>query len=346
MHGRRPHVIVPKPMLRINILSRHLDQAILRQTPRSSGEWAGCTFSVNGSGRFDCVVVYDDFSSPQKFDCAPEGLLFVTGEPPTIKRYDGRFLAQFHRVLSPHSDIPHPGLIDSHCGMPWHVGMVHGAPPASAVRLTFDDFAGLRPAKTKLLSVFAARRNVTPGHMQRPALVEALRQRFGDEVDVFGRDVMPIADKWDAIGPYKYHVALENSRFANYWTEKLSDCFLGGAFPFYWGCPNVLNFFPAGSLQVINLYDPVAAVEAIARAIETDTYERSQAALDQARDAVLRRYNFFAVLADACKSVRLGTPTTIMLYPEPAFKDSWARKLRKRLRRAVPRSLRPARWNK
>jgi len=333
-------------MLRINVLSRHLDDAVLRQTPNRSGEWDGCLFSINGSGRFDFVVVYDDFSSPQKFECAPEGLLFVTGEPPSIKQYDARFLAQFHRVLTPHSDIPHAGLVDSHCGMPWGVGVAHAPNSAPAVRMTFDDLQRARPVKTKLLSIFAAQRNVTPAHRQRSALVDALRHRFAESVDVFGRDVAPIADKWDAIAPYKYHVALENSRFANYWTEKLSDCFLGGAFPFYWGCPNVLGFFPADSLQVINLYDPAAAVEAIARAIDTNAYESSQSALNQAREAVLRRYNFFAVIADACKSVRLGTPATVVLYPEPVFKDSWGRKLRKRLRRAVPRSIRPARWNK
>ncbi len=334
-------------MLHVNIISRHLDGTILRQTPGLSGQWAECRFAVNAPrGRFDCIVVYDDFSTPFTFDCPREGLIFVTGEPPTIKHYDARFLAQFHHVVTPHSDTPHPRVIDSHCGMPWHVGIVLEPHRGARVKLSFDDLVTARPAKTKLLSIIAARRNVTPAHKQRLALVHALKDRFGDAVDVFGRDVMPVADKWDAIASYKYHVALENSRIANYWTEKLSDSFLADAFPFYWGCPNIGDFFAADSYQAINLYDPASAVDLIARMVDEDAYGRTVAARATAREAVLHRYNFFAVISDICRAVSRGNAESVTIRPEAVFRDPWSRKLRKRLRRAVPRALRPKRWEK
>jgi hypothetical protein len=334
-------------MLHVNVISRHLDRSILRQTPGQSGRWGECIFTINArEGRFDCIVGYDDFREPLTFECPREGLIFITGEPPGIKHYDTRFLAQFHRVLTPHSDIAHGGLVDSHCGMPWHVGVVHAGDGATKVNLTFDDLVAARPAKTKLLSVIAARRNVTPAHKQRHALVTALQSRFGDQVEVFGRDIRAVDDKWDAVAPYRYHVALENSRIANYWTEKLSDCFLADALPFYWGCPNLDRFFPEGSYQTINLYDPASAVRTIERLIESQAYERSATARAAARDAVLRRHNFFAVIDETCRAVPLGASATATLQPESTFRDPWTRKLRHRLRRAVPRALRPKRWEK
>jgi hypothetical protein len=36
---------------------------------------------------------------------------------------------------------------------------------------------------------------------------------------------------------------LENSQSPHYWTEKLTDAYLGWAFPLYVGCPNVGDYF-------------------------------------------------------------------------------------------------------
>lgn len=331
-------------MRRINLVSRHLDRWILRQTPGRTGIWDDCEFTVNArEGSFDGVVAYDDFRENLTVECPPEALLFVTGEPPGIKTYHPAFLAQFHRVMTPHSDIPHPRLIDSHCGMPWHIGLSFaGGPPT--VNLDHDALTAARPAKTKLLSVIASHRNVTPAHRQRPKLVEALQRHFGSDIEVYGREYQPVADKWDAIAPFRYHIALENGRIANYWTEKLSDSFLGGAFPFYWGAPNADSYFPAASFAAINIFDVDAAIQTIETAIESGAFERSVAAREEARQAVLRRYNFFAVIAAALHHAAPGPGRKTTLRPEAEFRDSWTRLLRKRLRRAVPRALRPQRW--
>jgi hypothetical protein len=331
-------------MRRINIISRHLDRTFLRQTPGRAGRWGDCVFEVTApGGSFDGIVAYDDFTERLSFDCPPEATVFVTGEPPSIKTYHPGFLAQFHRVVTPHSDIAHPRVIDSHCGMPWHIGMsfVGGTPE---INLDYDALSSARPEKTRLLSIVASHRNVTSAHRQRPALVEALQRRFGKDIAVFGREYDPVADKWDAIAPFRYHIALENGRFANYWTEKLSDAFLGGAFPFYWGCPNIGDYFPSDSLAAINIFDIDATVRAIEQAIARDAYAQSAAARAEARHAVLTSHNFFAVVDGIFRGLPSARPQPCTILPEAGFRDGAMRQFRKRLRRAVPRSLRPKRW--
>src|SRR5437667_94736 len=82
-------------------------------------------------------------------------------------------------------------------------------------------------------------------------------------LDVSGRGIRAIEDKADGILPYRYHVALENSQFPDYWTEKLADAFLGFAHPLYWGCPNLERYFPAQSFTALNIHDPAQAIAAI-----------------------------------------------------------------------------------
>jgi hypothetical protein len=40
-----------------------------------------------------------------------------------------------------------------------------------------------------------------------------------------------------------YHITIENSRYNNYITEKIIDCFMSYTVPIYWGCPNIGDYF-------------------------------------------------------------------------------------------------------
>jgi hypothetical protein len=52
----------------------------------------------------------------------------------------------------------------------------------------------------------------------------------------------------------QFHLAIENCRIANYFTEKLVDCFVARVVPVYWGAPNIGEFFnPAGIIQADSL---------------------------------------------------------------------------------------------
>src|SRR5207237_10439335 len=106
------------------------------------------------------------------------------------------------------------------------------------------------------------------------------------------------SDKPAGTPPYRYHVALQNSEFPYYCTEKLADSFLGFAHPLYWGCPNLARYFPAGSFTMLNIHDPAPAIAAIEQAIGEDRFERSREAVAAARERVLERYNLFALAGE------------------------------------------------
>ncbi len=69
-------------------------------------------------------------------------------------------------------------------------------------------------------------------------------------VDRFGKGVAWVDDKRDALTPYAFSVAMENTRHDYYFTEKLIDCFLTYTVPIYWGCPSIADFFDVRGMLV------------------------------------------------------------------------------------------------
>jgi len=53
--------------------------------------------------------------------------------------------------------------------------------------------------------------------------------------------------KRQVMGTYKFCICFENTIFPGYITEKITDCFLAGCIPIYWGAPDITNFIPAES---------------------------------------------------------------------------------------------------
>jgi len=150
--------------------------------------------------------------------------------------------------------------------------------------------------KSKLMSVITSSKDFTEGHQKRLNFVRRLKDYFGADIDVFGRGIREVDDKWDAISPYKYHIALENSVYPHYWTEKLADVYLSGAYPIYYGCPNLEDYFPAASCTQINIDDEEGAIRTIQECIREQRYEASLDRIIEARNLVLDRYNLFALI--------------------------------------------------
>ena len=90
--------------------------------------------------------------------------------------------------------------------------------------------------------------------------------------------------------------------------------------------------------------DTASTVETIAAAIDEGLYERTQAIRDADRVRLMDEYNIFALMARLAERPVRQAPRPMILQPESEYRDSELRKLRKRLKRAVPRSLRPKRW--
>ncbi len=295
---------------------------LVLQTPGASGMWDGVQFVIDRNcTRADAWVVYEKLPERMTTVCPPSRTILITGEPPMIKSYPEAFTAQFAGVLTCHA-MRHRGVISKQQALPWHYGREFDQSGNELFVESYDSLAGSSPFENKrrLLSIICSTKRKRDGHRKRHEFVSYLEQASLPELDIFGKGrAKEAACKRDAIAPYKYHIVLENSECADYWTEKLADAYLGGAFPFYWGCPNIEKYFPEGAFARIDIERPEEAIRKIMRAIEQETYERSLPLLREARNRVLDRYNLFPAIVSLLRTLPDEPPVPVTLLPEEHF---------------------------
>ena len=295
-----------------------------RQTPRGDGVFGDTRFVFDrGCKSYDYLVVFNQLPPELAESPEPQRAIFIAPEPASIKRYDPAFLRQFGTVITHDPDTTHPGCIFSQVGSPWHVGVPTGRTARYGESLSFEQLAQPAGAKPKLISVICSDKAFTPEHRCRLELVKALQAHFGDRLDFFGRGLRDLEDKAQALLPYRYHVALENTDARDAWTEKLADAFLAETFPIYWGCRNAEDYFPADSFARIPVDDHAAAITIIEKIIVGDIADARRPAVQEAKRRVLYEHNIFALLDRTLSalSARGGVAASapVRLLPEPAF---------------------------
>lgn len=293
------------PRIRVKFLSKSCQSpastASWRQLlPAAAAQWGACTFSFDRDDPdYDWLIVYDDLpahgSTPgmENLRCPRAQTLLITTEPSSIKVYGHDYVRQFGHVLSSQEPwaLRHPQVIRQQCGLIWFYG--RGTP-----RGAYDALIASCPSeKTRLIStVCSAKQMKHTLHQARYHFTQQLAQRM-PELEVFGHGVRELRDKADALDSYRYHIAIENHIAPHHWTEKLADAFLGLCLPFYYGCPEAQQDFPADSLIPIDIHDPAAAESIIRAAIASDAYEQRLPLLLEARELVLQRHGFFPTVA-------------------------------------------------
>ena len=320
-------------MIRVKLTTPFPKEPIRRQTPGRRGVWDNCQFLVNQAvEECDFWVVYEGLIEKERTHCPGENTIFITGEPPGTRKYRPRFLQQFGAVSTCHRNLQHPRVIYTQQGLPWHIGRrVDNTAREYPYSLGYDELKSTSDLrKDQLISVISSGQVDTEGHRRRLRFVQALREHFEDKLDIFGRGIRYVEDKWDAIANYKYHIVLENGSYRDYWTEKLSDAYLGGAYPLYYGCPNISDYFPKGSYTEIDINDPDRSISIIDETISSQQYEKAVGQLTAAKDLVLEKYNLFAMLTEQSNNLSSNAPKTrVLLNPEssPSLKRRIAQKL-------------------
>lgn len=266
--------------------------------PGSRMRWGGCAFTLNPAdgGSYDYWIVWAGLARRATLRVAPGNTLFLAGEPPAKKIYPRRFYAQFHQLVCARGEYPHPRVHFDALGLNWHVGYDRGT---GRYAYGYDELAQMGPPTGQLdrVSVICSNLTTTQGQRDRLQLLDSLKQALGDRVVHFGRGFSPIDDKLDAIRPYRYHLVLENSVSDDYWTEKLSDAYLGWAFPLYVGCENLSRYVPGESFLPLAGLSTDAVVQRIERQLAAGLSASQQAGLAEARRAMLDEYNPFARFA-------------------------------------------------
>lgn len=284
---------------------------LLRQTPGGKGVWEGMRFFLNPEPACDFLVVLNNkMKSETRAHCPPENVWCLMQEPYMKGHTDWMVekLERFSRVLTHHAPSGESKFAVSQPAIPWHVNK------------TFDQLVALKmPAKPKTLSWVVGNAKDLPGHRKRLAFLAYIQRNGALDIDLFGRAVQFIEDKWDGLAPYRYSLAIENSSSPDYWTEKIADCFLSWSVPIYYGCTNLEDYFPSESFIRIHIDSPGEAFESVKTIIKRDNWEKRLPALKEARDRVLHRYQLFPHLSRLIRAQpqRDLKPNDILL---PAYK--------------------------
>ena len=290
----------------INLSSVHCNPW-LRQFPNSIPEWDGWKFVFNAEYEdYDYLVVFDDLHAPLKPNCPKKNIIHLATEPPSVHNYDANFLMQFAWLITQDASIYEAGVIQYQPGLTWFIGRKEGETDVEKM-MSFHDLEALfEHPKSKLISVIASNKTITPEHKARLEFAKKLKKHYGKEIDFYGRGFLPMVDKLDSLVDYRFQVVLENSSYDHYFSEKLTDCILAGTYPIYYGCSNLDNYFPAHSYLRIDINNFDKSVASIDAAIEQEIDRKFRTDLLLARDRVLYDHNLFPMLIKLIQQIEQG----------------------------------------
>ncbi len=276
---------------------------------------------------FDCkpdflVINGKAVREPKTFNVPKQRSILITDEPYSVLEYPKGYYRQFGTVVTNQEEIlscQDTNVIHTSTLLPWYVGMTWEKDHSNRITLDYNQIKNSNPEKTKLISVVSSFKTFSGGHVDRRRFVNKLMKRYGTKIDVFGEKVNDFCDKWDVTAPYKYQIVIENCRSKNYWTEKISDCFLANTYPIYFGCNNISDYFNEKSYTEIDILDADKAMEIIDKVINEDTFSQRQNELQDSKRKVLDDYNMFNRLAKICSQIDYDKPGQITIKPAKKF---------------------------
>lgn len=272
---------------------------MMRQTPGGLGVWDGIKFTHEYSRLADVVIVLNALPSRILGLHRKGGLWLMSQEPPhDFYRWQTEYFPFFDQVVSfwPPNEFPGINIVNYQTSLPWHVNR------------SYDELCSLGPFdldKQDAVSWITSNLNTRPGHSLRLEFMQFLHDR-NFSFDLFGRGFVPIEDKFDGIAPYKYSIAVENYACNDYWTEKIADCYLSWTMPIYYGCSNILEYFPERSMLRIDPRHPEVALRKIEEAVSGNLWNECIPFIAEARQLILDKYQFFPAIAERIKTAGLA----------------------------------------
>jgi glycosyltransferase involved in cell wall biosynthesis len=259
-------------------------------TPGGSGVCDGVAFAQSRGSVADWVGIFTDFEHEIRLTMPPDRVFFAIGEPPTkihqplhVGQGSGTIVFTCDESLARDQPNGRRYILSPCMTRTW------------SVKRRLDDLRTSRvEGKPGRLSWITSDITLMDGHRDRMAFLARLRGKL--EFDLYGRGFSPIDDKWNALAPYRYSIAFENTRAPYYFTEKLMDCFVAETMPIYVGSPAIGDFFPAESMITIEPNDP-DVIAKIDDAVRSDLWRRNRDAVQEAKRRVLDDYNIFSRLA-------------------------------------------------
>lgn len=266
-----------------------------RQTPNCKGVWDGIEFTEEAIAVCDYLVVLNCIPENLTVKCPKENVFAILQDPyyEDTRDWITKEKYKFSKIFTHFIPTKDTKYIQSHPCLPWHI------------KRTYDELVkNVIPEKSKAISWISSNKKDLAGQRKRMSFLQALKKDTSLSIDLFGKGINFIDDKWDGLAPYKYSIAIENTYSEDYWTEKIADCFLAYTLPIYYGCPNLEKYYPKNSFIRIDIDDPQGSLDKITEILETDPWEKHLSAIQQARELFLKKYHFFPYFADYINSIK------------------------------------------
>lgn len=255
-------------------------------------------FEINNNcDKADYWFIWGGLKKKEKVFVDIHNVFFIIEEAYKERVYKQSFLNQFKNIITCREDIKHNNLIKFHDLGIWYFNK------------NFEALKNLEiKAKTKKISIVCSDLTWLPGHKKRFAFVNQLIGHFKDQIDVYGKGFNFIEDKFDALYPYEYSIAIENNSLKNYFTEKIFECYLTHTVPVYYGCTNIKDYFSENSFLNIDIADLKSSINTIEKIIEEKTiYKNFLPYLLIEKDKVLNEYHFFAAIDKIIKKHKVNS---------------------------------------
>jgi hypothetical protein len=114
------------------------------------------------------------------------------------------------------------------------------------------------------ISMLCGGKNWCPGHQLRRKYWENQKRILIPKKFIYSQNYEDLSifdgnvkasykkDKTELFIDSMFHIAIENNRAENYFTEKLIDCIVSKTLPIYYGCPNIHEYFNINGMIIIN----------------------------------------------------------------------------------------------
>lgn len=276
-------------MIKVRIVKNWDWPNLMRQTPCQKGIWDEIEFTLDPIEECDFLIMLNNCMRTHTHVKCPRNNVWAIMQEPYEKGFTDWMVEKhdyFAKVLTHHLPSDSEKYVVSQPAIPWHVNK------------TFDQLISIpKPTKIKNLSWIVGDAMDLPGHIKRWAFLNLTQKDKGIDIDLYGKSIKYIEDKWEALAPYRYSLAIENNSGPNCWTEKLADCFLAWSVPIYYGCTNIKDYFPEESFISIDIDQHEQSLDEIKRIISDDNYEKRIPYLEEARNLVLYHYQLFPHLS-------------------------------------------------
>ena len=280
-------------------IARYFDYPDLkRQTPENKLIWDGIIFTEENILECDYLVVLEYPREDFSIKVSRKNIIHVSMEPPNEISTYRQYANKKSKIIYNQLDIKKNNKL-SQGALPWYIDKDFDF---------LDNLKATQLIKNNKIVWVTSNNKSSIGHNFRMKFLNNINDLHF--MDIYGRGIKPIDNKWGVLSKTKYAIAYENYQADYYWTEKIADCFLSYTMPLYFGCKNISDYFPKESFIQIDPRDKHIKLF-LKEIVESKKWEDSLDAISEARNLVLHKYQLFPFLSNEIRNIEAKNSQSI-----------------------------------